>query len=86
MQQRSGLNGLLKIVATPSEVIRACASDMSSAVSRATGGSATAGWFGGGSSVIALRNSNGVGIEVITTTKGVNLTVASGGVTLKIKK
>jgi hypothetical protein len=41
---------------------------------------------GGGSSVLALRNSGGVGIEMITTTKGVNLAVAAGGVTLKIKK
>jgi hypothetical protein len=41
---------------------------------------------GGGSTVLALRNSNGVGIEMITTTKGVNLAIASGGLTLKIKK
>jgi hypothetical protein len=41
---------------------------------------------GGGQAVVALRNSNGVGIEMINTTKGVNLAVASGGVTLKIKK
>jgi hypothetical protein len=41
---------------------------------------------GGGSSVIALRNSNGVGIELISTTKGASLAVATGGVTLKIKE
>ena len=41
---------------------------------------------GGGQAVLALRNSNGVGIEMITTTKGVNLAIAAGGVTLKIKK
>jgi len=41
---------------------------------------------GGGSSILALRNSNGVGIEMITTTKGANLAIATGGMTLKIKK
>ena len=49
-------------------------------------GAAAGATVGGGQTVVALRNSNGVGIEMINTTKGMNLAVASGGVTLKIKK
>jgi hypothetical protein len=48
-----------------------------------TGAGAT---VGGGAAVLALRNSNGVGIEMIAMTKGVSLAVASGGLALKIKK
>ena len=48
-----------------------------------TGAGAT---VGGGSTVLALRNSNGVGVEMIAMTKGVSLAVAAGGLTLKIKE
>ncbi len=49
-------------------------------------GPGAAATVGGGSGVLALRNSNGVGVELIAMTKGINLAVAAGGVTMKIKK
>jgi hypothetical protein len=49
-------------------------------------GAAAGAAVGGGQAVLALRNSNGVGIEMIAATKGVSLAVASGGMTLKVTK
>lgn len=49
--------------------------------------SATAeGTVGGGAGATAMKNQNGVQINLITTTKGVNLKLAASGVELMLKK
>jgi hypothetical protein len=40
----------------------------------------------GGGSVTALRNQNGVSVELVATTQGVKFSLAAGGVDMKIKK
>lgn len=41
---------------------------------------------GGGGSVLAMRNQNGVTIEAVSTTQGLSLSIGAGGADLKIKK
>jgi len=41
---------------------------------------------GGGGGVTTMRNQNGVRIDLTSTTQGVKLTLAAGGVSLKIKQ
>lgn len=40
----------------------------------------------GGGSVTAMRNQNGVSVELVATTKGVKFALGGGGVDMKIKK
>ena len=40
---------------------------------------------GGGGSVTAMKNQNGVSIELVATTQGVKLTLGGGGVDMKLK-
>jgi hypothetical protein len=40
----------------------------------------------GGRSAVTVKNQNGVRIRLISTTRGVDLTIGSGGVEMKIKK
>jgi len=42
--------------------------------------------LGGGGSVATMKNQNGVSIDLVSTSQGVKLTLAAGGVTLKIKQ
>ena len=41
---------------------------------------------GGGGGVTSMRNQNGVKINLVSTTRGVKLTLGTGGVDLKVKK
>ena len=48
---------------------------------------ATAGaTVGGGASATAMRNQNGVVVEITSTTQGLKFTLAASGVSMKIKK
>src|SRR5262249_19943060 len=40
---------------------------------------------GGGGSVTAMKNQNGVSVELVATTQGVKLTLGGGGVDMKLK-
>ena len=40
----------------------------------------------GGGSVVAMKNQNGVTVEIVATTQGVKFTLGGGGVDMKIKK
>jgi len=40
---------------------------------------------GGGGSAVTMRNQNGVVIEAVSTTQGLNLSLSTGGATIKIK-
>ncbi|HXJ33058.1 MAG TPA: DUF1134 domain-containing protein [Candidatus Eisenbacteria bacterium] len=42
--------------------------------------------IGGGGSVAAMRNQNGVEVDLVSTTQGVKVTLGGAGVDLKIKK
>ena len=41
--------------------------------------------LGGGAGAVTMKNQNGVVIEVVATTKGLNVTLGSGGVDIKLK-
>lgn len=41
---------------------------------------------GGGASVVTMKNQNGVVIDSVSTTQGLKLSLAAGGVKIKIKK
>jgi hypothetical protein len=40
----------------------------------------------GGGSAVAMRNQNGVTVNLVSTTQGVKFTLGAGGVSMKIKK
>jgi hypothetical protein len=40
----------------------------------------------GGASGVAMKNQNGVTVEVVSTTQGVKVTLGAGGVDMKLKK
>jgi len=42
--------------------------------------------LGGGGSAVTMKNQNGVTINLVSTSQGVKLTLAAGGVNLKIKQ